>query len=98
MSMEEGVLIELLASQPGGDLTVVLARVAGRAGRNDVPERVAAAMGDRLNAVALHRDIRGLAIGAPSPGCTDGSPLLGREIVLDASQPSLPALGVPLAS
>ena len=54
---QKGALIEPLAPHPAGDLTVAFARVAGTAGRNNVVERVAAAVGERLNAISLQAAI-----------------------------------------
>src|SRR3546814_14455025 len=46
MAQEEGALVELLATEPAGDLVVALAGVARTAGRCDCVERVEARAGD----------------------------------------------------
>lgn len=95
---EESAFVELLAAKPCRDLAVVLTCVAGCAGGNYVLERVAAAARDRLNTVALHRHVRGLAVGASAPSVTNRSPLRGREVVIDSCQSTLPALRIARAS
>lgn len=95
---EESAFVELLAAKPCRDLAVVFACIAGCAGGNHVLERVAAAARDWLNTIALHRHIRGLAVGTPAPSVTNLSPLRGREVVINSCQSTLPAFRVPRAS
>lgn len=98
VSEEESAFVELLAAKPCRDLAVVFACIAGCAGGNNVLERVASAARDRLNTIALHRHIRGLAVCAPAPSVTNRNPLRGREVVIDTCQPTLPALRIARAS
>src|SRR3546814_4521732 len=63
MAQEEGALVELLATEPAGDLVVALAGVARPAGRCDVVERVAPAAGESEHAVALQGSGGGAAVG-----------------------------------
>lgn len=98
LAKKESTLVEFLTAKPRCDLTVVLTRVARCAGGHHVLERVAAAARDRLNTVALQRNIGCPAVRAPSPSVTNDSPLLRCEVVIDARQPSSPALCVARAS
>lgn len=59
MAQKEGAFVELLASKPCRDLAVVFARVARPASGHHVLQGVATTARNWLNAVALHRNIRG---------------------------------------
>jgi hypothetical protein len=95
---EEGSLVQLLSTEPRSDLAIVFARVARRTGRNHVLQGVAATARDRHDAIALHGDVRCLAVCATSPRASNASPLLGGEVIVYACQPLLSALRIPRAS
>jgi hypothetical protein len=76
VALEEGALVEALATEPGGDLVVALAGVARAAGGDDVVERVATAPRQGQHAVLLQRLAGDAAVGAPAPGVPQsGHPL-----------------------
>lgn len=81
---EEGAFVATGAAEPGGDLFVALAGVAGGAGGDDVFESVATAAGDGENTVALEGLAGGTAVGAAAPRLLKGGPLGGGEVVIDA--------------
>src|SRR3546814_15550937 len=93
MAQEEGALVELLATEPAGDLVVALAGVARPAGRCDVVERVAPAAREGEHAVALQGSGRGAAVGAAAPGVLEGGPLLVAEVVVHPGHPALALAG-----
>jgi hypothetical protein len=90
---EEGGFWQAFAAEPGGDLFVALAGIAGGAGGDDVVEGIAAAAGEGKDAVALEGDAGGAAVGAAAPGLLEGGPLFGAKIVFDALHAALAAAG-----
>lgn len=90
---KEGGFWQAFAAEPGGDLFVALAGIAGGAGGDDVVEGIAAAAGEGKNAVALEGDAGGAAVGAAAPGLLEGGPLFGAKIVFDALHAALAAAG-----
>ncbi len=98
MAEKERPLVQLLSTEPCRDFTVVLARVARGASRNDILEGVAPAPGDRHHAVTLKGFVGGSAVGTTRLPCLEQRvPLVVGEVIVDLRQPSPATLGIARA-
>lgn len=90
VAKKECAFIQPPASHPRGDFEIRFARVAGAARRNDVHDRVAAAVRYRLYAVPLQGRFGISAVRASAPRGGQPFPVLGAEVVVDLAHLSLP--------
>lgn len=95
LAHQERSLIEPLPTKPASHFAVALARVARRARRHHVVQRVPATARNRQDAVTLKAVAGGAAVGASAPQGLQHRPLAVRQIMTDKAHAPFPPPGRP---